>query len=365
MVSSATAFLDLQALESNLALIRLAAPQSRIMAVIKANAYGHDAVTMAHALAGSGVDAFAVARLEEGLILRDAGIGLPVVVLQGFVEAHELHLMVRSGLEPVIHDVFQVDILEQQVLAGPVRVWLKLDTGMHRLGIEPEVFEQIRQRLASCVSVVQPSAVMTHLASADDMDNLATHQQLEAFHQRVSSHPARSVANSAGILGWHAAHTEWVRPGLALYGVSPFPHMSAESLGLRPVMTLRTRLIAVKQLQAGDRVGYGGDYVCREPVLMGIAAIGYGDGYPRQLPSGAPVLVSGQRCTLMGRVSMDMIAVNVTGLIDVRPGAVVTLWGDGLPVEEVARWADTIPYTLLCGIARRVQMKPSIELAAH
>lgn len=335
-------------------MIRQTAPAARIMAVVKANAYGHDAVTIAHTLAEA--DAFAVARLEEGLLLRDAGIRQPVVVLQGFVEAQELALMDRSDLQPVIHDHFQVDILEKNPTAHPLRVWLKLDTGMHRLGVAPKEFGEIKRRLEACPSVMQPPAVMTHLSSADDRHNLTTEKQMETFHEKAPDDPARSVANSAGILGWRSSHTEWIRPGLALYGVSPFPDIEAESLGLKPVMTLKTRLIAVKHLQKGDRVGYGGDYVCDKAVKMGIAAIGYGDGYPRQLPSGAPVLVEGHRCSLMGRVSMDMIAIDVSDVLEASPGSEVTLWGQGLPVEEIARWAETIPYTLLCGIARRVHL---------
>ena len=354
MLPSALALLDLEALTQNLARIRLSAPHSKIMAVIKANAYGHGAVAVAKALPT--VDAFAVARVNEGMTLREAGISQRITVLQGFISAEELWLHSSHALEPVVHSATQVDMLETIPLDKPVSVWLKLDSGMHRLGFDPESFNVCHQRLGRCQSVRQPPFLITHLANADEVTDPATERQLDLFGEHITGLPGeRSIANSAGLLAWETALAEWVRPGISLYGVSPFPDRTAADLGLKPVMTLRTRLIAVKPLKTGDAVGYGGDWVCPRPTRMGVAAIGYGDGYPRHAGSGTPVLVRGQRVPLIGRVSMDMITVDLTDCPEAAVGDEVTLWGEGLPVEEIARHADTIPYVLLCNVTPRVK----------
>jgi alanine racemase len=352
---AAHAVLDMGALGRNLARLRAHAPQAKLMAVIKANAYGHGAVRVARALPEA--DAFAVARVDEGIALREAGIVQRIVVLQGFICDEELELHVRHGLEPVVHSLLQADLLEAARLDAPLPVWLKLDSGMHRLGLHPDEFAQCRRRLSACASVRQPPALMTHLANADRLDDPVTGWQLDAFGEAVGAWPGeRAIANSAGLLAWERARTEWARPGIALYGVSPFPDRTGPEDGLEPVMTLRTRLIAIKHLQAGDAVGYGGDWVCPHPTRLGVAAIGYGDGYPRQLPSGTPVLVHGQRVPLIGRVSMDMITLDLSECPHAQVGDAAILWGEGLPVEEIARHAGTIPYALLCGVAPRVKM---------
>jgi len=354
MLPAAHAVLDMAALAHNLARLRGHAPRAKIMAVIKANAYGHGAIAVARALADA--DAFAVARVDEGVALREAGISQRIAVLQGFVCAEELELHSRHGLEPVIHSARQVDLLEAADLPRPVAVWLKLDSGMHRLGLDAEEFEACHQRLRRCRSVSQPPFLMTHLANADALADPATGCQLGLFHENVAALPGeRSIANSAGLLAWEQALAEWVRPGIALYGVSPFPHRTGPEDGFKPVMTLRSRLIAIKPLKAGDAVGYGGDWVCQQATRMGVAAIGYGDGYPRHARSGTPVLVRGRRVPLIGRVSMDMISIDLGGCPEAEVGDEVTLWGDGLPVEEIARHADTIPYVLLCNVTPRVK----------
>jgi alanine racemase len=354
MVPAARAILDMAAFVHNFAWIRAAAPESRIMAVIKANAYGHGLVRAAKALPAA--DAFAVARVEEGVVLRQAGIAQRIAVLQGYTDEEGMRLSARYGLEPVIHSGFQLDLLERLDIAAPMGVWLKADSGMHRLGLADEEFVRARMRLARMPQVRQPVPVMTHLANADATDDPATEMQLRSFGRMAGKGGEFSIANSAGLLAWDAARSAWVRPGILLYGVSPFPGRTGSEEGLRPVMTLQSRLIAIKRLKTGDAVGYGGDFVCRRPTRMGIAAIGYGDGYPRRAATGTPVLVRGRRVPLIGRVSMDMISVDLTDCPAAEVGDTVTLWGQGLPVEEIALHADTIPYVLLCNVTQRVNM---------
>ena len=340
----------------NLQRIRSLAPEARIMAVIKANAYGHGMVRIARALAGQ-TDAFAVARTDEALALRDSGVTQRIAVLQGFVCREELEAHQSGGLEPVIHSGWQVELLEKTDLSEPLKVWLKLDTGMHRLGLLPSEFTELLNRLRHCPNVVQPVPIMSHLSSADELEDPSTGHQLTLFREATRQVPAeRSVANSAGLFGWQEAITEWVRPGISLYGVSPFPERTGIDEQLKPVMTFRTRIISIKTISAGSRVGYGGDWVCPHTTRLGVAAVGYGDGYPRLARSGTPVLVCGQRVPLVGRVSMDMITIDLTECPEAAVGDLVTLWGEGLPVEEIAREAGTIPYDLLCGITQRVRV---------
>lgn len=354
MLPTAHALLDMPALAHNLARVRECAPHSKVMAVIKANAYGHGAIPVARALADA--DAFAVARADEAVALREAGVAQRIAVLQGFICEEELELHSRHDLEPVIHSLYQVEMLASAHLAAPVSVWLKLDSGMHRLGLNVAEFGPSHRRLDACDSVRKPLALITHLANADVLTDPVTGRQLDLFGGQVSALTGeRSIANSAGLMAWDAARTEWVRPGIALYGASPFPYRTAIEDGLRPVMTLRTRLIAVKQLKPGDAIGYGGDWVCTAPTRMGVVAIGYGDGYPRHARSGTPVLVRGRRFPLIGRVSMDMITIDLTECPEAEVGDLATLWGEGLPVEEIARHAETIPYVLLCNVTPRVK----------
>jgi alanine racemase len=355
MIRSAYATVDLSAVEHNLARVRSFVPDARIMAVVKANAYGHGLIRIAQALRD--VDGFAVARLDEGIVLREAGIRQRIAVLQGFVGREELELHARYRLEPIIHSALQIEALERAAPGDPLAVWAKLDTGMHRLGLLPEEFPSCYERLRNCASVRQPVPVMTHLANADILKDTITERQLDLFNSVLGSRDTESsIANSAGLLAWDAARVQWVRPGIVLYGVSPFPYRTGQDDGLRPVMTFRTRLIAIKQLKAGDAVGYGGDWICPHPTRLGVAAVGYGDGYPRHAQPGTPVLVGRQRVPLIGRVSMDMITLDLTDCPACKVGDEITLWGEELPVEEIARNASTIPYELLCGITQRVKM---------
>jgi alanine racemase len=323
------------------------------MAVIKANGYGHGLVGTARALREA--DALAVARMEEAVALREAALDNPVVLLEGVLDAQQLPLASALGLELVVHSEEQLQMLEAMPLSRPVQAWLKLDTGMNRLGFPPEAARDAARRLEQCPGVLPGIRLMTHLSSADERDEAVTFRQLERFDAAVSGLPGeRSVANSAGVLWRGDAHADWVRPGIMLYGVSPFADSTGPELGLQPAMTLLSTVITLRNVGRGERVGYGGVWTAREDSRVAIAAIGYGDGYSRHLGSGTPVMVRGQRAPLAGRISMDMIAVDVTRVPGVSVGDEVMLWGEGLPVEELACLAGTIPYELLCGVTQRV-----------
>ena len=350
---AARATVSASALRHNLRRVRELAPGARVMAVIKANGYGHGLVGTARALREA--DAFAVARMEEAVALREAALDNPVVLLEGVLDAQQLPLASALGLDLVVHSQEQLQMLEAAPLARPVQAWLKIDTGMNRLGFEPAAARDALRRLEQCPGVLPGVRLMTHLASADERDEQVTLRQLQRFDDAVAGLPGeRSVANSAGLLWRSDAHADWVRPGIMLYGVSPFADNVGPGLGLQPAMALLSTVIALRCVRRGERVGYGGVWTAREDSRVAIAAIGYGDGYSRHLGSGTPVLVRGQRAPLAGRISMDMIAVDVTRIPAVSVGDEVTLWGEGLPVEELARLAGTIPYELLCGVTQRV-----------
>ena len=355
MRPAAYAVLNQAALKHNLKRVRQCVPRAKVMAVIKANGYGHGLIRVADALREA--DALAVARVDEGIHLREQGTEHRIAVLEGFTCRDELEQHCRFDLEPVIHTPDQLRWLESGENRGSLSVWLKLDTGMHRLGVDGADFLSVHERLRRCHAIRQPVSLMTHLASADDLDNPTTEQQIRLFGELTAGcEGERSIANSAGILGWHQSHTDWVRPGIMLMGASPFPDRDGAAHGLLPVMTLHSRLLAVKSLEPGDAVGYGGDWVCTGPARLGVVAVGYGDGYPRSAKSGTPVLVNGRRVPLVGRVSMDMITVDLSDCPHAQIDDPVILWGRGLPVEEIARWASTIPYTLLCAITQRVRV---------
>lgn len=349
-----SATIDTGALRHNLEIIRQWAPGSRVMAVIKANAYGHGLVAVARALQSA--EAFAVARVDEGLTLRQAGVLTRTVLLEGVFDRSQLDAAAVAGFELVVHTAEQIELLRSAPKDAKFTVWLKLDSGMNRLGFKAPAFAAAHAALRELAAVRQPVNLFTHLASADTPDFATTTDQLALFAAATASlEGERSIANSAGMLGFAAARADWVRPGLLLYGASPFSGTIGPDYGLRPAMTLHSQLIALKDLEVGERVGYGGKWVAQRPTRLAVAAVGYGDGYPRSLSAGSPVLVNGQRAPLAGRVSMDMIGIDVTDLQDApRLGDPVILWGDGLPVEEIAVWADTIPYELLCGISQRV-----------
>jgi len=356
----ARALIRLGALKHNLEVIRGAAPGARVMAVIKANAYGHGMLTVAKSL--NGADAFAVARLPEALQLRHAGIDKPIVLLAGVMSAEELHIAFEQHFEPVVHDIGQVSMLERaRGISGTV--WLKFDTGMNRLGFPPDAAPRL-MRMLEASDAVRELRLMTHFASADELDNPATDEQLNAFAEIARGFDgAVSIANTPATLGWpqvvDARATlgfggdTWIRPGIALFGISPFADRTGKDLGLQPVMQFEARLIAVKPLYAGARVGYKGAYISECDTTLGIIAAGYGDGYSRHFRCGTPVLINGRRVPLIGNVSMDMSAVDLGQDAADSVGDLATLWGDDLPVEELAPWADAIPYELVCGVMNR------------
>jgi len=353
MTRPARARIDLQALRHNFSRVRQAAPASHVMAIIKANAYGHGTVEIARALPDA--RAFGVACTEEAIALREAGFDRRIVLLEGLFTADDIGLINAYRLDVVVHHDSQLDLLEQGRLIRPVDVWLKVDTGMNRLGFEPDRVAAARARLAGIAGVGEVR-LMTHFACADDLASDYTRKQLRLFTDLAAQLPGEcTLANSAAILGWPDTHADWVRPGVMLYGGSPLLGRSAAELDLRPVMTLTTRLIAVNPRRRGEPVGYSGDWVCPADTNIGVAAIGYGDGYPRHAPSGMPVLVNGKRVPLAGRVSMDMICLDLSSQPGAQVGDEVVLWGEGLPIDEVAAGAGTISYELFCGVGRRVQ----------
>jgi alanine racemase len=350
------AVIDTRALRSNLAAVRARAPGTRVMAVVKANAYGHGLVPTALALADA--DAFAVARLEEGLALRAAGVTKAIVLLEGVFAGDQLLEAARHGFDIVVHDPLQIELLE--AFSGQHRfvVWLKIDTGMNRLGFRPSDFPAALARMRSMIPAPLEIRVLTHLARADDRDEAANREQIARFSSVIGSLDyATSIANSAGVLSGAGIQADWVRPGLALYGVSPFADQTAGELGLTPVMALESTVLTVRRVPKGETVGYSGVWRAMRDSVIAIIAAGYGDGLPRNLPSDTPVLIRGKRATVAGRVSMDMLAVDVTDLPPLHVGDSVTLWGEGLPVEEIARHAGTIPYELLCAVSQRVPLE--------
>lgn len=350
------AVIDTGALRHNLRKIRERARGARVMAVVKANAYGHGLIPTALSLAEA--DAFAVARLEEGLVLRAEGITQPIVLLEGVFAPEHVLEAARHGFDLVVHDPLQVELLEEFTGVHRFIVWIKIDTGMNRLGFRPEDFPEALQRLQRMKPAPLEIRLITHLARADDRDDATTRAQLARFRDAIRGLDfAVSIANSAGLFGDVQLGCDWVRPGLALYGASPFSDQVGSQLGLQPAMSLETSIIAVRRVPRGEAVGYGGTWQAPRDSRVAIVAAGYGDGLARGLPSGTPVSVDGRRAPLVGRVSMDMIAVDVTDLQSVHVGTPVVLWGADLPVEEVARHAGTIPYELLCGVSQRVPLE--------
>lgn len=355
MKSPIRAEISAAALRNNLQRIRTVAPSSRVMAVVKANAYGHGLLASAKCLAEA--DAFGVARIEEALVLRNAGIATPIVLLEGVLDHQQLEEAARQDLDIVVHSDEQISLLAEAAPDTSFVVWLKFDTGMNRLGFRPEQLWSVLTRLARVGARLRELRAMTHFAAADEPDSQMTARQVASFASlmRGRSWP-RSLCNSAALFTRPDAHAEWVRPGLALYGVSPFAELLGSQLGLQPAMRLVSTVIAVREVMQGETVGYGGLWKAAHNSRIAILAAGYGDGLCRSTASGTPVLIGGQRATIAGRVSMDMIAVDVSRLPPVQVGESAVLWGPELPVEEVAAHAATIPYELLCGITCRVPL---------
>ncbi len=358
---TATAVIDLHALSNNYRFIQSLAPETKILAVLKANGYGHGLERIAKALPNA--DAFGVARIDEALALRAAGIEQPIVLLEGFFAAEDIAILAANNLQTIVHNEQQLAAILHARLEKPLKVWLKIDTGMHRLGINLEQLEQFYLALSQSKNVQQPIVLMSHLGCADESKNLATPKQIALFNELTGHFSLeKSLANSAGVLLWPESHYQWIRPGLLLYGVSPLP-IEQQVKGIAPVMTLQSSLISVRNIAAGEGVGYSGAWISERNTTIGVVAIGYGDGYPRHAPNGTPVLINGRRVPLIGRVSMDMISVDLGVQSKDKVGDIATLWGKGLPVEEVAIFATTIPYELLCNISRRVHIQLTNESA--
>lgn len=362
MTRPARALLSAQALRHNFGRVRAAAPHAKVMAVIKANAYGHGLAWAARVLREA--DGYAVASVEEGAELRAAQVPQPICLLEGFFDPAELPLIAQHRLAPVIHHAGQVLSLEQAKGVGGLNVWLKVDTGMHRIGFSPQHAADAAARLAACPAVSRVRW-MSHFANADNRFDSATKYQIESFLKLVDGLDVeRSLANSAGIVAWPASHLEWVRPGIMLYGATPFEQPQELAARLQPVMTLESQIIGVRELPAGEPVGYGARFVSERPTRVGVVAMGYADGYPRHAPTGTPVQVAGRRTRTLGRVSMDKLCIDLSELPPtVGVGDTVTLWGGAgdmyLAADEVAAAAGTVAYELFCALAPRV---PVIEM---
>jgi alanine racemase len=346
------AHIDLSALQNNLRVARRLA-SSRIMAVIKANAYGHGLLRAAEAL--NEAEGFALLDVRDAIALREAGFRQTILLLEGFFTPDELPLLAEYELSTVIHSPQQLAMLDAYPRRNTLSVWLKINTGMNRLGFAPEQVPAVMEKLKSHLAVGEVT-LMTHFSHADEAEGVA--EQLERFKGLTATYRVpRSLANSAALLRYPATHSEWVRPGIMLYGASPFADTSAQQFGLHPVMTLTSEIISVRELKTDDRVGYAGLFRADKTMRIGTVACGYADGYPRHAPTGTPILVNGQRTRTLGRVSMDMLAVDLSELPDADAGSRATLWGAGLPVEEVASTAGTVSYELMCALTARVPVK--------
>ena len=352
MTRPSQALIDLAALRSNYLKAR-ALHGGRALAVVKANAYGHGAVRCAQALADT-ADGFAVAFASEALELREAGITKPILLLEGCFDQEELLSAHRANLWLVVHQEAQLRWLETTPLtAHSMHIWLKVDSGMHRAGIGLDAVQAIYERLETCPAVASIT-LMTHFARADEPDSDATAHQIEAFEQATAGLPGdRSLSNSGGILAWPAAHRQWARPGIFLYGADPMP---SATHNLVPVMSLVSEVFAVRTLEIGQALGYGGTFVASTPLRVGLVALGYADGYPRSTPTGTPIAVSGLVTRTLGRVSMDMLTVDLTDIPRAGIGSQVECWGKQIDVNVVAQRAGTIAYELLCNVKRVPRM---------
>lgn len=353
------AIIDLKAIEHNLSVVKTLAPKSKIMAVLKANAYGHGLANVAKAIPEQ--EAIAVACMDEAELLRNSGVKNEIILLEGFFSEDELKQIVELNLQTVVHQSAQINQLEKLSedvnLNQRIIVWLKYDSGMNRLGFDEAHYFQAFNRLKA-LPIVKEIRFMSHLACADDIQNPMTGIQLKKFSQLIARKEGeRSLANSAGVIAWPETHYEWVRPGIVLFGCSPLLGLTGEAHQLKPAMTLQSQLFAIKTLEAGETVGYGASWQAKSKTRIGVIAIGYGDGYPRHAKEGTPVLINGKEYPLVGKVSMDMMTVDL-GLEDqFELGDTTTLWGQGIPVEKIAQFADTIPYTLFCGVTSRVKFE--------
>ena len=357
-MKSVTAVINTQALSSNLDQIKSWAPHSKTVAVVKANAYGHGVITVAQTL-DSKVDAFAVARLPEAMELRAANIQKPVILLEGFLNDEDLPVIAEQGFYTAIHDEAQIDAIERTAVPQPLHAWLKIDVGMHRLGAAPDEVQRMKARLERSDKVLKPLGLISHLSVADcpDLSDYNEEQINYFFEVAQGFSGPLCLGNSAGIISWPKARTTYVRPGIIMYGISPYTDKTGTDLGLTPVMTLKSSLIAIRAVKKGARVGYGATWTAPRDTILGIVGAGYGDGYPRTVPNGTPVLINGRYAPTAGRVCMDMLFVDLGPDAQDKIGDEAILWGEGLPVERIAAACGTIPYELVCRIMPRVNME--------
>ncbi|MBI1965984.1 MAG: alanine racemase [Betaproteobacteria bacterium] len=352
MIRPLIATIDLAALKYNLAIVRRHAPRSKVFAVVKANAYGHGLERAARALAEA--EGLALLELDAAVALREAGCRQRLLLLEGFFDASELPVLTRHRIATVVHGREQLDMLRQLPGNAALDVFVKINTGMNRLGFAPEEFPDALRTLESHPGVAGVT-LMTHFASADEPRGVQW--QMEVYDRLANGVKLPgSLANSAAVLRYPETHRDWVRPGIMLYGCSPFAERSGADIGLRPAMTLESRVIAVRELKRGDTVGYGGLFTAKRDTRAGVVACGYADGYPRHAPTGTPIMVGGRMTRTLGRVSMDLLCADLSGIPEATAGSRVVLWGEGVPVERVAAAAGTVGYQLLCALAPRVRI---------
>jgi alanine racemase len=341
------------ALEHNLNVVKQHAPHSKVMAVVKANGYGHGLINVAHGLKAA--DGFAILGLNEAIDLREAGFSQTILLLEGVFNQQELNIAASFTIDVVVHSLPQIEMLESAQLARPLHVHLKMNTGMNRLGFVPSEFTSAFNRLKACKNVSE-IILMTHFATADEA--LGIDVPLRLFQKTIQHlNQPMSLANSATILRYPQAHMDWVRPGIMLYGASPVSGAPASTLGLKPAMEFTSEIIAVQTIQKGESVGYGHRFTATKTTRIGIVACGYADGYPRHAPNDTPIAVNGQLTRTVGRVSMDMLFADLTDTPEANIGAPVELWGSQVPVDAVAEASGTVGYELLCALAPRVPMK--------
>lgn len=366
----AIATINSAALRHNIQLIKSFAPNQKLLAMIKANAYGQGLIPIAHILADQ-VDGFGVARLREALEIQETGYTGKILLVEGFFDREELLKTLSRRFDSVIHCYEQLELLEQVAkeweeeqqkgfwkrktkIYFPINIWLKIDTGMHRLGVHPEQVDEFYQRLKKC-PLVESISFVSHFSRADELNCGYTEKQISTFEQATQAYPkhARSISASSGILYWKQAHYEWVRPGIIMHGISPH-YEPITHLGFQPVMTLSSSLIAVRTHKAGEPVGYGGTWVSPKDTKLGVIAMGYGDGYPRNAPEGTPVLINGRKVPIVGRVSMDMLTVDLGADSQDKVGDEAIFWGKDLLIEEIAEHIGVISYELITKLTPRV-----------
>lgn len=347
----ARALIDLDALRANFRLARELGGGRKTLAAVKADAYGHGAVACAQALQDD-ADAFGVACIEEALQLREAGITAPILLLEGFFDADELPLIVQHDLWFAVAAPWQVEAVLAFATTATLTIWLKLDSGMHRLGLSPADFRAAHAQL-SALPQVGPMVLMSHMARADELDSPRTREQAATFAAAIEGLAGEtSLCNSPALLGWPDVRSDWVRPGLMLYGANPLQAHSALTERLRPVMTMQSKIFAVREIGVGEPVGYGARFVAERPTRVGVVALGYADGYPQFAPNGTPLLVDGVPAALIGRVSMDMLTVDLTDLPQAGIGSTVTLWGESPRMDVLAPLCGVSAYQLPCAVKR-------------